>query len=94
LIFLDGDHSAATVYQEVPFALKRLRKNGIVLLHDYFPYLKALWSDGSVIPGPHIAIERLCSEGANLEVLPLGRLPWPTKLSSNITSLAVLTRRS
>jgi predicted O-methyltransferase YrrM len=94
LIFLDGDHSARTVYQEVPLALKRLRRHGLILLHDYFPSGKPLWSDGSVIPGPYIAIERLRREGANLEVLPLARLPWPTKLSSNVTSLAILTRRS
>jgi len=94
LIFLDGDHSARTVYQEVPLALKRLRRDGLILLHDYFPSGKPLWSDGSVIPGPYIGIERLRREGANLEVLPLDRLPWPTKLSSNVTSLAILTRRS
>ncbi|MFP4501380.1 MAG: class I SAM-dependent methyltransferase [Candidatus Hydrogenedentota bacterium] len=91
-IFLDGDHSAKTVYEEIPAALARLNPNGVILLHDYFPKLKPLWSNGSVIPGPFLANERLAREGANLVVLPLGALPWPTKLQSNVTSLALLLR--
>lgn len=89
-IFLDGDHSARTVYQEIPIALRLLNPNGIILLHDYFPDRKPLWSDGSVILGPFLATERLRNEGADMTVLPLGKLPWPTKLQSNVTSLALL----
>lgn len=91
-IFLDGDHSAATVYQEIPVALNSLSKDGVILLHDYFPDMKPLWSDGSVIPGPFLATEKLRREGMNVTVLPLGKLPWPTKLGSNVTSLALLLR--
>lgn len=91
-IFLDGDHAAGTVYQEVPAALRLLKPGGVILLHDYFPDLKPLWSNGSLLPGPFLAIERLRSEGARLRVLPLGELPWPTKLGSNVTSLALLLR--
>ena len=90
LIFLDGDHSAKTVYQEVPAALKLLNSGGYILLHDYFPQHKPLWSDGVLIPGPHMAVSRLQSEGANIKVLPFGALPWSTKLDSNVTSLALL----
>lgn len=93
-IFLDGDHSQATVYKEVPLALSRLKKNGVILLHDYFPNSKPLWSNGTVIYGPHVAVERLIKEGADLVVLPLGELPWPTKLDSNVTSLALLMSKS
>jgi predicted O-methyltransferase YrrM len=92
-IFLDGSHSAANVYQEIPLALKLLKQNGVILLHDYFPAMKPLWSDGSVITGPYLATERFAKEGIHLVVLPLGELPWPTKLSSNITSLALLLRK-
>lgn len=91
-IFLDGDHMSSTVYQEIPSALKLLNKDGLILLHDYFPDLKPLWSNGTVIPGPFLATERLREEGVNLAVLPLGELPWPTKLQSNVTSLALLLR--
>lgn len=91
-IFLDGDHAAGTVYQEVPAALNLLKPGGVILLHDYFPGLEPLWSNGSLIPGPFLAIERLRSEGARLRVLPLGGLPWPTKLGSHVTSLALLLR--
>jgi predicted O-methyltransferase YrrM len=92
LIFLDGGHEAQTVYQEVPLALEILEDNGVILLHDYYPELKALWSDGAVIPGPVLAIERFKQEGARIRVQPLGNLPWPTKLGSSITSLAYLVR--
>ena len=90
LIFLDGDHSAAMVSQEVPRALRRLRESGLLLLHDFFPKNRPLWSDRAVVPGPLLAVKRLVREQANVSVIPLGSLPWPTKLHSNVTSLAVL----
>jgi len=93
-VFLDGDHAAVTVYQEISAALELLEKGGVIVLHDYFPRLKPLWSDGAVIPGPFLATERLVAEGTRLAVLPLGRLPWPTKLRSNMTSLALLLRQT
>ena len=93
LIFLDGDHAVKTVYREIPAALELLNTDGLVLLHDYFAGAKPLWPDGAVVPGPFLATERLKAEGAGFEVLPLGRLPWPTKQGSNVTSLALLVRR-
>jgi len=92
LIFLDGDHSAATVYREVPAALRRLRPGGLVLLHDYFPNGEPLWQGEPAIAGPWLGVDRLRREGAKLEVLPLGDLPWPTKLGANVTSLALVSR--
>jgi predicted O-methyltransferase YrrM len=93
VIFLDGDHAAATLYQEIPGALSVLNPNGVILLHDYFPQLTRLWPDVPMIPGPFLATERLEREGAKLVVLPLGSLPWRTKVQSNATSLALLLRR-
>jgi predicted O-methyltransferase YrrM len=90
-IFLDGDHAARTVYREVPAALRALNPGGVILLHDFYPHLRPLWSDGVVIAGPWLATERLRAEGAAFTVLPLGELPWPTKLGSRVTSLAVVT---
>lgn len=90
-IFLDGDHAAAMVYKEVPLALRILRPNGIILLHDFFPNNRPHWVDHSVVPGPFLAFKRLANEHAELKVLPLGSLPWPTKLGSDVTSLALLT---
>jgi predicted O-methyltransferase YrrM len=89
-IFLDGDHAPGTVYQEVPSALQALRSEGLILLHDYFPRAQPLWPNRTVIQGPWLATERLRSEGADFEALPLGELPWPTKLGSRTTSLALL----
>jgi predicted O-methyltransferase YrrM len=91
-IFLDGDHSAATVYRELPAALRRLASGGLVLLHDYFPGCRPLWPGDAVIPGPWLGVERLRREGAGLTVVPLGDLGWPTKLGLNVTSLAAVVR--
>jgi predicted O-methyltransferase YrrM len=92
LIFLDGDHHATTVYRELPAAVQVLNPGGIILLHDYFPDLKPLWSDNAVIPGPDLAITRLRRENVPIAARPFGALPWPTKLGSNVSSLAVVCR--
>ena len=44
-VFLDGDHAAATVYQEIPAACRVLRRGGVIVLHDFFPGLMPLWSN-------------------------------------------------
>jgi predicted O-methyltransferase YrrM len=93
LVFLDGDHSKETVLQEVPKSLGVLNKNGVILLHDYFPDGKPLWSDGSVIFGPFDAMEELQMQDARLRVVPFGALPWATKLGSHITSLAMVVQK-
>jgi len=92
LIFLDGDHRVKTVVAEIPAALRRLRPGGFLLLHDYFPGLRPLWPDGKVIQGPYLAVRRLQRAGWPIEVRPLGRLPWPTKQGTSMTSLALLGR--
>ncbi len=92
LVFLDGDHRLPTVAAEIPLALGRLRPGGLVLLHDFFPELRPLWPDGKVIEGPWLAVRRLQRAGWPLEVVPLGDLPWPTKLGTSRTSLALLGR--
>lgn len=92
LIFLDGEHAAGQVYREVPLALDLLADGGLILLHDYFPGGRPLWANRHVVPGPYQAVERLRAEGAPLVALPLGALPWPTKLGSHVTSLALLCR--
>jgi predicted O-methyltransferase YrrM len=92
LIFLDGDHRLKTVAAEIPAALRRLRPGGFLLLHDFFPGLRPLWPDGKVIQGPQRAVQRLQRAGWPIEVRPLGALPWPTKLGTSMTSLALLGR--
>ena len=92
LIFLDGNHAATAVYQEIPAALGMLAPNGVILLHDYFPGVKPLWADSVPIQGPALAVQRLRADGMAIEVIPLGALPWPTKKGTNITSLALAAR--
>ncbi len=94
LIFLDGDHSAAAVYSEVSAALKRLSPDGIIVLHDYFPDGKALFPGEPVIHGPYLGMRRVMSEHKEVHVIPLGELPWPTKLGGNTTSLAVVVKHA
>lgn len=91
-IFLDGDHSAKTVYQEVSLALNKLNSGGVILLHDYYPEAKSLFRDGNIISGPFVALKRIMKENPNIRVIPLGDLPWPTKNNLNVTSLALVTR--
>lgn len=92
-IFLDGDHSSRGVYKEIPLALSKLNKGGIILLHDFYPEGKSPWdNDDFIYGGPHLAVARHIKDGANLTVLPIGELPWPTKLNSNVTSLALLLK--
>jgi predicted O-methyltransferase YrrM len=92
LVFLDGDHSAARVYRELPAAFRILRPGGYVVLHDYYPENRPLWPDNAPLVGPHLAVERLRNEGGRLEVLPLGELAWRTRAGSNVTSLALVAR--
>lgn len=91
-VFLDGDHRARAVYREIPRALGVLEPGGFILLHDYFPNGLPLWPQTNPVPGPWLAVERLRSEGMKLRAIPLGTLPWPTKLGSHVTSLALLSR--
>ena len=36
-----------TVYREVPLALGLLKPGGIILLHDFYPGARPLWSDAT-----------------------------------------------
>ena len=90
-IFLDGDHAASAVYQDIPAALLRLKPGGVVVVHDFVPQLKRLWPSQKVIPGIYLALERFQREKAPFKVIPLGVLPWRTKEDSCTTSLAVLS---
>lgn len=90
-IFLDGDHSAPTVYKEIPRAMHALNKGGVILLHDYYPGCKPLFSDNHVVPGPFLGSQRLIDINQNFNIIPLGELPWPTKIGSKVTSLALVS---
>jgi len=92
LIFLDGDHRAGTVYQEVSSALQLLNTGGVLLLHDYYPGAKPLFPDGGMTAGPFYALNRVKKESPAIKILALGSLPWPTKQGTTITSLAIITR--
>lgn len=93
LIFLDGDHSARTVYREVAQSLHALAPNGLILLHDYYPDGAALYPDGGVILGPYRAFVRIGREEPRIAVRPLTPLPWETKQGTKETTLALVTAR-
>jgi predicted O-methyltransferase YrrM len=92
-IFLDGDHSAHTVYLEVTAALRILAPGGLILLHDYYPHAKPLFPDGDIIAGPFRALARIARENPGITARPIGSLPWPTKQGSHVTSLALVTKK-
>jgi predicted O-methyltransferase YrrM len=93
LVFLDGDHSAVTVYRELAAASRLVNSGGFILLHDYFPGGNPLFGDLEAILGPFRGVARACRENPRLTVRPLGNLPWPTKLGSSATTLALAGRR-
>ena len=93
LIFLDGAHASTNVYEELGKALPLLNKDGVILLHDYYPDGKALFPDGQTLAGPFLAMARVRSENPNIDVLPLGALPWRTKQGSNLTTLALVAKK-
>jgi hypothetical protein len=37
LIFIDSDHSAAQVYEDITFSLAHLAEDGLIVLHDTYP---------------------------------------------------------
>jgi predicted O-methyltransferase YrrM len=91
-IFLDGDHSAPTVYRELSAASGLVNPGGLIVLHDFFPQHRPLWHNGVMQPGPSLATARLQAEGRAIGVVPLGKLPWQTKRDSTVTSLAIVGR--
>lgn len=91
-IFLDGSHLADFVYREAAACSHLLAPNGILLLHDFHPKGKPLYPDGVAIAGPWLAFQRIKKELPEMQVLPLGELPWDTKQGVRLTSLAVATR--
>ncbi len=91
-IFLDGDHTAASVYNELSYACNILNHNGLILLHDYYPDAKPLFPDGNIIYGPFMGTQKALKESAGLTLKPLGTLPWQTKQGVSQTSLAVVLK--
>ena len=90
-IFLDGDHTAGTVYQEIALATRALRPDGLIVLHDYSPRLMFQhYYDGWTIPGPYLAARRISRENEAVDVVALGRLPWMTGKGTSL--LAILAR--
>ena len=90
MIFIDGHHRATTVYQEITLSLSRLNSGGILLLHDYYPFT-AVPRNRKIIPGPYMAVQRLCNEGVTFDALPLCTVCETRRIP---TSLCVIASRS
>lgn len=101
-IFIDGNHEFENVYLDLLYSLLLLESNGTILMHDYFPEGKPLWPDGKIISGPYRAVKRIkewmqeeritVPDFVDIEVTPLGELPWPTKQGTHTTSLALVRK--
>jgi len=92
-IFLDGDHSAKAVYEELSAALDLLAPNGVILLHDFYPEGRRIYPEERIVAGPFLAAKRVHGEVPNVYVMSLGELPWETKQGVKKTSLALVTKR-
>ncbi|MEL7028705.1 MAG: class I SAM-dependent methyltransferase, partial [Pseudomonadota bacterium] len=57
-VFIDGSHNAANVYPDVTGVLERLTPGGVVLLHDYCPGGRPIWSGEPAIPGVYLGVRR------------------------------------
>ncbi len=90
LIFLDGSHAPHDVYRELAGAVKAMRPNGAILLHDYYPAARPLFENSRPLTGPYRAVLRYRREGAAIRVVPFGQLPWPTRPGERRSSLALL----
>ena len=93
-IFLDGSHRARDVYSEIYLSLNLLNKNGIILLHDYFPEGKSIWHDREALKGPYIGVKKVTKLNQNINVYPCKNFPWKTKLGTNLTTLAILYKKN
>ncbi len=92
-VFLDGSTAAAGVYRDLQNLPNVIREGAVVLVHVYFPEGRPLWPGQGPINGPWHALSRLQAEVTNVVAQPLGELPWPTKMETNRTSLALIGRR-
>lgn len=92
-IFIDGSPRASDVYADVAAALSCLNANGVIVLNDFYPDARPLWSGEPAIPGVFLGVVRAIEECPDLGVVPLRQLPWRTKDGGHTTSLAVLTGR-
>jgi hypothetical protein len=73
LVFIDGDHMAPLVYEEVHAALDIIQHRGVIVLHDCNPHTEAMQQVPSV-PGEWTgdvwkAVVRLRREGHELRVI-------------------------
>jgi len=84
-IFIDGGHKKEQVKKDIIHALRALAPGGTILLHDYYPDCKPLFSDRAVISGPYLAVKELISEGARIKAHPVGKV-----LNGDATSFCVL----
>ena len=89
-VFVDGDHSARGAYVDIVRSARKLSGHGALVLHDYYPEGRQLWRNQVALPGVWLATQKIIRENPKVRVLPLGDLPWPTKLCTNKTSLAIL----
>jgi predicted O-methyltransferase YrrM len=91
LVFLDGSHDADAVFNELNSLHAILAADSTVLLHDYFPGGRPLWSNNHVIYGPYLAAKKFFLKSpSGVTISSLSPLPWETKLNSRNTSLAYL----
>lgn len=58
-IFIDGSHKKENVMKDIINSLSRLEKDGLILLHDYYPNGQPLFENKPAITGPYLAVKEL-----------------------------------
>lgn len=93
LVFIDGSHKVDIVFQDIINSSALLNYGGMIVLHDYYPDLKPLWSCRSKITaGPFKAVRKIRQKEPRIDAISLNDLPWVNWEPSHKTTLAVLTR--
>ena len=59
LFFIDGSHKKENVMKDIINSLSRLEKDGLILLHDYYPNGQPLFENKPAITGPYLAVKEL-----------------------------------
>lgn len=91
VVFIDGDHSAEQVERDVVNALRIVRRDGTIIVHDTYP-LDSRWADSHCGDGWRV-IQRL-HQRAYVDVATIPLFPGLTIITQRQGTLANLFRAS
>ncbi len=69
LIFVDGSHKTCDAYFDIVNAINSIKKDGIILIHDYYNYFYKKNPKKILTFGPYLALKKLLKENENIEII-------------------------